>query len=295
MTWFHRSRWALRPPLVLAVAALFVGSVTAAGVSFGLSTASAQGSSTTYYACLSTKGALSKVGTNAVTCTAPSQEISWNSEGPTGPQGPAGANGTGVSTSSAAPSGSCTSGDTDIALSTDEVWSCKSGAWVNTGANIKGAKGATGATGATGPQGPTGATGPQGPPGPGWLDAFNVDVAQGTESDPIQPSWSDAELVLNCDADQGEVQPYVAVFAYADDSPSGPTLNWNYSSDASGTQAQFVSGQQLPLDALFPFDTRIQGQWIYADSLQTLTINMFAYEDGNGCEFQGTIEGGPLS
>jgi uncharacterized protein YjbI with pentapeptide repeats len=71
--------------------ALVVGAALALGLSFGLQ-ASAQ-PNTTYYACLSSHGALSKVGTSAPTCTGGKQLISWNSQGPVGPQGPPGANG----------------------------------------------------------------------------------------------------------------------------------------------------------------------------------------------------------
>jgi uncharacterized protein YjbI with pentapeptide repeats len=59
--------------------------------------AGASGSNTTYYACLSTRGTLSKVGTVAPTCKTGTTQISWNSTGPqgppgaTGPQGPAAA------------------------------------------------------------------------------------------------------------------------------------------------------------------------------------------------------------
>ncbi len=67
-------------------------------------------------------------------------------------------NGTSFFTSSGSPSGSCNNGDSDLALSTDEVWSCSSGAWIDTGTNIKGAIGATGAQGPAGTNGTNGAS-----------------------------------------------------------------------------------------------------------------------------------------
>ena len=97
-------------------------------------------------------------------------------------------NGTSFFTSSGSPSGSCNNGDSDLALSTDEVWSCSSGTWTDTGKNIKGAtgatgaqglQGATGATGAQGLQGATGATGAQGPAGANG-------ISSGYDTDPIE-------------------------------------------------------------------------------------------------------------
>jgi Pentapeptide repeats (8 copies) len=68
-----------------------VGAVLAAGLSFGVQ-ALAQGSNTTYYACLK-NGSLSDVGTNSPNdCTA-KHIISWNQEGPQGAQGPQGPQG----------------------------------------------------------------------------------------------------------------------------------------------------------------------------------------------------------
>jgi hypothetical protein len=63
-----------------------VGALLAGGVAVGV-TASAAGASTTYYACLSAKGSLSKVGTKLPTCLLGSKIISWNSQGPQGIQG----------------------------------------------------------------------------------------------------------------------------------------------------------------------------------------------------------------
>lgn len=67
-----------------------IAAAVAGVVSFGAGVAveaSASGSSVTYQACLSSKGALSKVGTATPTCSKTSTAISWNSVGPQGPPG----------------------------------------------------------------------------------------------------------------------------------------------------------------------------------------------------------------
>ena len=74
------------------VAAFLLGSATYGAVEL----AGAAGTNTVYYACLSSSGALSHVGTTKPTteiCKAPSKVISWNSQGPAGAKGPAGATG----------------------------------------------------------------------------------------------------------------------------------------------------------------------------------------------------------
>ena len=112
---------------------------------------------------------LENVGTP---CPAGMTAITWNQQGPagaagsqgpagpagpqgpkgdTGPQGPPGTNGTNgssVVTSSGAPTGGCTTGDTDIDLAKGEVYTCTASAWVDTGKSVQG---------------------PQGPAGPGFV------------------------------------------------------------------------------------------------------------------------------
>ncbi len=139
---------------------IVIGSLLTAGVAFGVAGASAENGATTWYACLG-RGKLSHVGTLPTGCKYPAVQISWGS----------GANGTNVLTTPGTPYGNCNNGDTDIALSNDEIWTCLAGNWTDTDSNIKGATGATGpqgaagATGATGPQGPAGPTGPTGATG----------------------------------------------------------------------------------------------------------------------------------
>ena len=63
-----------------------IGGVAVAGATVAVD-AGAAGSGTTYYACLSHKGGLSKVGTTAPTCPSTSTVISWSQTGPQGIQG----------------------------------------------------------------------------------------------------------------------------------------------------------------------------------------------------------------
>jgi hypothetical protein len=70
------------------VPGICIGAVLAAGLTFGVTEASATGPNVTYYACLD-KGKLGDVGTTAPTCKAGETQISWNSQGPPGTNGTA--------------------------------------------------------------------------------------------------------------------------------------------------------------------------------------------------------------
>jgi len=87
---------------VAGVMSFGAGAVIAAGAS---------GSSVTYQACLSSKGALSKVSSSVTpTCPSTSTLISWNSQGATGAPGAPGATGaTGATGASGAIANTCTS------------------------------------------------------------------------------------------------------------------------------------------------------------------------------------------
>ena len=61
----------------------------------------------------------------------------YSIQGPSGTNGSDGTNGASVLTSEGAPTGSCTSGDTDVDLSNGEVYSCESSAWTDSGYSIK--------------------------------------------------------------------------------------------------------------------------------------------------------------
>jgi collagen type VII alpha len=60
-----------------------------------------------------------------------------------GPAGQNGTNGTSVLTSSGSPTGTCTAGDTDIDITSGEVWTCTpANTWMDTGSSIAGPAGA---------------------------------------------------------------------------------------------------------------------------------------------------------
>jgi hypothetical protein len=176
-----------------------IGSLLVGGLTFGASWASAAGGNPTYYACLKA-GTLTHVGGIPPNCKAPATAISF------------GANGSNVIVSPSTPYGSCNSGDTDIALSTDEVWSCLAGNWTDTGSSIKGPAGGQGPSGPQGSQGPPGATGAQGPMGP----AGGVSVY----------TWSDG----NGDGDGNSVQGSTLL-------PAGSTITLD-----SGSLSGFFDG-----------------------------------------------------
>ena len=81
------SKFKIMPRIALCLAAMLVGATLTVAV-----TAGAQGSSTTYYACLA-KGILSHVGTTVPGCSTGAKKISWNSVGPAGKDGTNGTNG----------------------------------------------------------------------------------------------------------------------------------------------------------------------------------------------------------
>jgi hypothetical protein len=75
-------------------------------------------------------------------------------KGAAGTDGTDGTNGSSVLTSSGAPSGTCTTGDSDIDITSGEVYNCVGSAWQDSGDSI---------------QGPQGGQGPQGPQGPAGI------------------------------------------------------------------------------------------------------------------------------
>jgi hypothetical protein len=156
---FHRP--VRKVVLILSASMLTLASLFAGGLAFGITPASAGNPNGPYYACLK-NGRLTQVGAIPPSCVAAAVQITL------------GSNGTNVLTTPATPYGSCNSGDTDIALSSDEVWSCLVGNWTDTGANIKGGAGSTGPQGPAGATGVQGATGPTGPTtaGTGGLDVI---------------------------------------------------------------------------------------------------------------------------
>jgi len=72
--------------LVTLVVGIVAGGIVAVGATAAVE-ASATGPTTTYYGCVSAKGALSKVGTVSPVCSATAHVISWDSQGPAGTPG----------------------------------------------------------------------------------------------------------------------------------------------------------------------------------------------------------------
>ena len=102
--------------------------------------ASASGPNVTYYACLKS-GKLTHVGTTAPTCAVGcGQKSRGIRRGRSGTNGTNGTNGRNFLTSSSTPTGACNTGDTDLALDSDELWTCLAGVWTDTGSNVKGAR-----------------------------------------------------------------------------------------------------------------------------------------------------------
>ena len=97
----------------------------------------------TFSACVAhATGSLYGTTTNGTpTCFPHDSVISWNE------QGPPGMNGSSIVTSAGAPTGACTTGNTDVDLGNGEVFTCTASAWVDTGSSIKGPKGDSGAPG----------------------------------------------------------------------------------------------------------------------------------------------------
>lgn len=143
---------------VVASAAVLVGAVAVVAGATGSNTTSG---TLRYSACLqaSTKTLVNVVINQAAVCSSGERSISWNAAGPRGATGAAGTNGYSIVTSAGAPSGSCTTGDSDVDLASGEVYACASSAWSDTGSSLRGPSGAVGARGATGPEGPAGANG----------------------------------------------------------------------------------------------------------------------------------------
>jgi hypothetical protein len=80
----------VRSHKALTVALAGVLAAALATVITPLVTAGADGNNTTYYACVTSAGAISKVGTTSPSCARGSTLISWNQQGPQGTEGGAG-------------------------------------------------------------------------------------------------------------------------------------------------------------------------------------------------------------
>jgi len=115
MRMMARTGWRL-----VGVAALVLGCLAAPTMATATSTGER------FTGCLKT-GALSEVAVGAHplhACSKGARRITWSLRGPAGPRGSSGVTGWSFVTSAEVPSGTCTAGDSDVDLGTDEVYSC---------------------------------------------------------------------------------------------------------------------------------------------------------------------------
>jgi hypothetical protein len=134
---------------VVAAAMVLVGAVTVVASATGAHTASG---SKTISACVQagTKTLDNVVINKRAACSSGESRITWNATGRRGASGRPGTNGTSIVTSAAAPSGACTTGNSDVDLANGEVFGCESSTWSVSGSSIMGPSGAQGATGPAG-------------------------------------------------------------------------------------------------------------------------------------------------
>jgi hypothetical protein len=163
-------------------------------------------SNATINGCVDNRTGLLIIARTGEGCPRGMTEISWNKTGPAGspgPSGPAGSpgpsgpagtngapgtNGASVLTSDGAPTGSCTTGDTDVDLSSGEVYSCESTTWTDTGHSIQGPAGTNGAAGANGASVVTSEDAPAGSCTTGDTD---VDLSNGEVYSCESSAWTD--------------------------------------------------------------------------------------------------------
>jgi hypothetical protein len=137
----------------LVAAGLAAAVVMVGGTAFAVS-ASIPDTSGVIHGCYSAGDAGQTNGTELLiidsskaSCSKGMTAITWSQKGPQGPQGAAGKDGSSVVTSSGAPSGSCTTGNTDIDLANGEVYTCTASAWADTGSSVQGPQGKQGPAG----------------------------------------------------------------------------------------------------------------------------------------------------
>jgi hypothetical protein len=136
----------------LMAAGLAGALVLAGGAAFG-AVSSIPDSAGVIHGCYDSGGNVKVIDTSVTTtCPKGYSALNWNQTGPAGQQGPKGISGSSIVTSQGAPSGSCTTGDTDIDLADGEVYTCTASAWTDIRSSVKG---------------------PPGPPGASSLDAMN--------------------------------------------------------------------------------------------------------------------------
>jgi hypothetical protein len=254
----------LRPfqTLMLGVAA---GGLVTGGLIFGVFGASAGTANTVYFGCLS-GGTLSKVATTAPKCKAPAKQISWNSQGVPGNPG------TNFLTSSTAPTGSCTSGDSDMALDTDEIWNCVASAWSDTGSSTQGK---------------------QGPPGPSGLIPISASLIASQSAFENIPIGTTGLLDFECETLGNEPTDQFGFF----DEHGGYSVSWFYGNGTTTTSGA-ASYASNTLSQLFNYtNAPVEGDWTFEDANNIVTLNATASyaSTTNTCTITGTASVVPTS
>ena len=162
--------------IVLLAVGVLAGATLATGATVAIE-AGASGTSTNYYACLSTKGALSKVGlTSPTTCPKTSTVINWDSQGPQGIQGVQGLQGpAGTSSGPTNYTWSGTIPTSNISTSQRATW-LVAGSSIPAGSLIVGVSGSWTSTTSCPGNGVTISYGPE-YSGPGGIPAPQVGIA----------------------------------------------------------------------------------------------------------------------
>ncbi len=112
--------------------------------------------------------------------------------GANGTNGTNGTNGASVVTSAGAPSGTCTSGDSDIDVSSGEVYSCHSSTWLDSGHSLIGPAGTNGSNGTNGTNGASVTTSSGAPSGTCTSGDSDIDVSSGEVYSCHSSTWLDS-------------------------------------------------------------------------------------------------------
>jgi Collagen triple helix repeat (20 copies) len=124
----------------------------------------------------------------------------YSIQGPVGTNGTDGANGASVLTSDGVPSGSCTSGDTDIDLSNGEVYSCVSTEWTDSDYSLQGPAGTNGTNGTDGTNGASVLTSDGVPSGSCTSGDADIDLSNGEVYSCVSTEWTDSSYSIKWSA-----------------------------------------------------------------------------------------------
>ncbi len=133
----------------------------------------------------------------------------YSIQGPVGTNGTNGANGASMLTSDGAPTGSCTSGDTDVDLSNGEVYSCVSTEWTDSDYSLQGPAGTNGTNGTDGTNGTNGTDGTNGasvltsdgvPSGSCTSGDADIDLSNGEVYSCVSTEWTDSSYSIKWSA-----------------------------------------------------------------------------------------------